>query len=196
MHENTIMSTFEDNDPPKVEKKQVQDFFSMGVTAKCSIQDCKSELKHTRPSHLLRHIELKHPSKLVELKELPVSQMNLRMLKESTILLAVRHVTICGRPLTSQKLIDERMQRLRQSKDHNLAINEKTVKAKIGEIVQKMQNQIRKGVEGKFLSFAMDIASRHNRSLIGTSLQFIDGTELVTHTIMMEKILKSVNIKV
>lgn len=68
-----------------------------------------------------------------------------------------------------------------------------TVKHKIEEIYKKMQKYIEKEVEGKQLSFAMDIASRFIRSILGVSLQYIVGTELITRTIMMEKILKRHN---
>lgn len=196
------MATFNSAEVAESPKKSVQDFFSFhGTRAKCLVQDCKSEIGNIRSSHLLRHIEQMHLSKLAEIEELPVSKMNLGMLRESTILLCVRHVTVCGRPLNSlndesfRELLAERMARLKQSKNHKLTINWQTVRCKIEGIYLKMQKEIEIEVEGKQLSFAIDIATRHNRSLLGVSLQYIVGTELITRTIMMEKIMKRHNRK-
>lgn len=193
------MATINSAEVDEPVKKQVQDFFSIdGKRAKCLVADCRSELGNTRYSHLIRHIELMHVSKLAEIEELPVNKMNLGVLRESTICLCVRHVTVCGRPLSSlndesfRTLLAERMLRLGAT-NHKLTINSQTVRNKLEDIYTKMQKEIENEVEGKQLSFAMDIASRHNRSILGVSLQYIVDTKLITRTIMMEKILKRHN---
>lgn len=179
------------------EKISVFSFFEMGESAKCLIKDCKSELKTSTPSFLLRHLRQKHPSKLKIIEDSSISSMHLPMLRLSTIILCVKHVTICGRPLISlfdesfRELLAERLMRLNHSKDHKLVITLPFIKKKILEMGKNVQDKIKLEAQGKAVSLMTDVASRHNTSILGVSIQFIDNGYLKLRTILMEKLTKS-----
>lgn len=174
----------------------VESFFSIGITAKCLVTDCKSELKTKTKSHLTRHIEQMHPSKLRLIEECSINTMSLPILRQSTLNLLVRHVTIHGRPLASindgsfRELLSERMIRLRARGPHKLNVNLKMLKKTILDMAEQVKEKIKQEISGKKLSLMMDIASKHHRSILGVSLQLIVDGEIKTRTIMMEKFLK------
>lgn len=181
---------------PYPEKVTVQSFFEIGIKAKCLIVDCKTELKTIAPSHLLRHIEQRHPSKLSIIEEKSISSLSLPVLRRSTLNLLVRHVTIHGRPLTSiddasfRELLAERMIRLRARGPHKLSVNWNMLRNEVFRMAELVKDKIKKSVQGQKVSLMMDLASKHHRSIFGASIQYIENGEIKTRTIMMEKILK------
>lgn len=160
------------------------------------VLDCKSDLKTKTKSHLTRHIEQKHPSKLRLIEETSINSMSLPILRQSTLNLLVRHVTIHGRSITSindgsfRELLSERMTRLRARGPHRLAVNEKLLRKIVLDMADRVKEKIKQETRGRMLSLMMDIASKHHRSIFGVSIQFIVDGEIKIRTIMMEKILK------
>lgn len=187
------INELEESDPEPV---TVESFFSIGITAKCLVTDCKSELKTKSKSHLTRHIEQKHPSKLRLIEETSINSMSLPILRQSILNLLVRHVTIHGRPFASindgsfRELLAERMTRLRARGPHKLTVNVDMLRKVILEMAERVKEKIKQEASGKKVSIMMDIASKHHRSILGVSLQLIDQGEIKIRTIMMEKILK------
>lgn len=125
-------------------------------------------------------------------------QMSLPFLRESTLHLCVRHVTIHGRPFTSlydesfRTLLRERLHYVnkRRAPKDQMKITVSLIQEKVSEISKVVQEKITEELRGKFLSFMMDVASRHQRSILGVSVQFVEKGELKLRTLMMEKIRK------
>lgn len=178
------------------EPVSLQSYFEMGTKAKCLITDCKTELKIMTPSHLLRHIEQMHPSKLTLIEAKSINSLSLPVLRQSTLNLLVRHVTIHGRPFASindgsfRELLSERLIRLRARGPYKLTICLKVLRDAVLDVSEKIKEKIKAEVRGQKVCLMMDVASRHHRSIFGTSLQFIEKGEIKTRTIMMEKIFK------
>lgn len=181
----------------------VETFFAIGERAKCNIGDCKSELRTTTTSHLVRHIFHVHPTYFEKIETIPINQLPIPYLRESTLFLAVQHVTIHGRPFSSlndgsfKLLISERLLRVNKGQDRNkkLTINIPNVQQKVNEVAALVKEEIKNELKDKQLCFMMDIASRYFCSLLGVGVQFIDNGKLKVRTVMMEKILKRHNMK-
>lgn len=124
------------------EKLSVESFFLIGEKAKCIIPDCKSELKTKNKSHLMRHIEQMHPSKLILIEEVSVNSMSLPVLHQSTLNLLVRHVTIRGRPFASindnsfRELLSERLTRLRARGQYRLIVSLELVRKTVLKVAE------------------------------------------------------------
>lgn len=178
------------------EPVSVESFFEIGITAKCLMTDCKSELKTKTKSHLTRHIEQKHPSKLRLIEESSINSLSLPVLRRSTLNLLVRHITIHGRPIASindgsfRELLSERMIRLRARGPHKLTVNVEMLRGEVLKFAERIKEKIKQETSGKKVSLMMDVAQKHHRSILGVSLQFIVEGEIKIRTIMMEKILK------
>lgn len=120
----------------------VESFYSIGERAKCNIGDCKTELKTKTSSHLIRHVFHVHPTFFKKIESILISQYPIAYLRESTLLLAVRHVTIHGRPFSSLQddswklLMAERLSRLNKGRDRKekLFITIPVVQKKVNEI--------------------------------------------------------------
>lgn len=188
----------DDSDINNNELVTVDSFYSIGEKAKCNIGDCKTELKTKTTSHLIRHIYLMHPTQLKKIDSIPISQLPIAYLRESSLILAVRHVTIHGRPFSSlnddsfKTLMSERLSRVNRGTERKekLFITIPVVRKKVNEIAELCKREMMDELKDKPLCFMMDIVSRYYCSLIGVSVQFIDNGVLKVRTIMMEKILK------
>lgn len=176
----------------------VDSFYTLGVKAKCTIGDCKTELKTKTTSHLIRHIYQMHPTHFKMIESIPISQLPIAYLRESSLLLAVQHVAIHGRPFISlndgpfKTLMTERLSRVNKGceRKEKIFITIPVVRNKVREIAELCKGRIMDELKDKTLCFMMDIATRYYCSLIGVSVQFIDNGVLKVRTLMMEKILK------
>lgn len=151
----------------RINKKPIESFFDLSTIqlADCLETDCKSKLRSQKNSALVRHFKQLQPSKLKEV--FFSNKENLAWLRLSTIYACVKHVTTCGRPLTSinddsfQEFLQERLEKLNGTQ-HALTMNVSTLKFFISECADKLRDRIRKEIEDKLVSLMLDVATRLN----------------------------------
>lgn len=164
--------------------------------SKCSIEGCRSEIKSVAPSHLMRHIQQMHPTKLKQIGITSLSQMSPALIREETLLLCVRLVTIHGRSFSAlldesfQRLLNERLYHVNKKRAHKdrLVVTIALIQKKVTEISGMVKKSIENELNGKSVSFSMDSASRHHRSILGVTVQFVEDGEIKLRTLLMQKI--------
>lgn len=174
-------------------KKQISSFFDMTTAgrARCLIVDCRTHLHSQKCSALIRHFEQVHASKLKEVF-FPKNK-NLGWLRLSTIYACVKHVTTCGRPLTSiyddsfQEFLRERLEKL-SGTPFALTMNIPHLRNFVKESAVNLRQRIIEETKDRFVSLMLDIATRQNRCILGVSLQTVKKGEVIVRTISMERI--------
>ncbi|XP_031621984.1 uncharacterized protein LOC116340010 [Contarinia nasturtii] len=151
-----------------------------GKTHTCSL--CKLDFNGTKQWNLAAHLSAKHPNIYAEIsgeKNEPIEVKRTKLLHS-----LVEIVSVNGRSFTHLldsgyiKSIHPRLDELRAAgvgldlHDSNLT----EVKKKLSEIAGKIRDKIRDEVIGKHLSLMADIGTKHNRSILGVSIQYsVDG---------------------
>lgn len=101
-----------------------------------------------------------------------------------------------GRPfnITSDSgmrcIIDPIIEGITKSAGEKITINEVVVKEKLHEACEHVKNKIRAEVQNKPLALMLDIATKHNRSILGINVRFYNGKSFVTRTIGMQLLTK------
>lgn len=177
------------------ELKDIREFFDFSNgTGKCLVVDCKSNLKTTKPSHLYRHFQQKHPSKLPDI--FPEKVMNLERLRMETIYICVEHVAVCGRPILSlkdssfQRLLQPRFEQLNGT-PHKLTNSEirRIIGTMIHEIAIEIRSRITREIEGNYYAVMIDTVTKHFRCILGVNIQWLNGDKIVERTIGMERVM-------
>lgn len=75
--------------------------------------------------------------------------------------------------------------------DKKITANEAMVKVKLCEACELVKNKIREEVKNKPLALILDIATKHNRSILGINVRYYTGSAFVIRTIGMQLLTKS-----
>lgn len=161
---------------------------------KCSL--CKELKNGTKESNLAGHLKSCNASIYSDLtagKKDPLPLKRLKLLQNCTEI-----VTVNGRPFNAlldsgfQSTIQNKLSKLR---DGGLPLNLSNsnlpeIKKHLSETAEKVRQKIQNEVEGQALSLMVDIVSKHHRSLLGISVQYIYNGELRVRSIGMVELHK------
>lgn len=149
---------------------------------KCSIPDCKSNLKGWNTSNLKRHLRLMHYSIFVKLfpekdngsvvssAKGVLVKTNEKVVEEG----ALEMVTINGLPFNVlncsgfRRICDPLFKALCTS------VHSDNVNALIAARAHQISNRIQCQVQGKLISVMMDFVKKYGRCILGISLQYFD----------------------
>ena len=67
-------------------------------------------------------------------------------------------------------------------------VNAKNIREKIGEKANDVRYRLKLEVKGKLVSLKADVATCHDRSIIGVNLQFISNGKIQLRTLAMKKL--------
>lgn len=169
------------------------------VKYKCKIENCVKELSGKYISNLTKHASRLHPkffeTKILQKKsKLTLPQKRLKLIQEW-----VEIVTVNGRSFLHladsgfQKVADEKLKELNDAglgKDLS-GPNYTAIKKHIAYLADEVKKNIKEEVKEQFVSLMIDFATKHRRSIMGVSLQFVRNGETVSRSIGMVRTLAS-----
>lgn len=153
------------------------------------------------PRNFARHIGSFHPKvyNLLELgepvpedgekkrnvksMEEPTDYVLVRIKKQRVVGGAIKLVTKHGLPFNSLNWEGMKDILNHQLSAFKINLNNKNIPRLIGRVRDSVDDIIRDEVNGNFVSLKFDIVSKHNRSFLGTNVQFYKNTELCKRTL-------------
>lgn len=166
---------------------------------KCNIENCTKVLKGKYSSNLVKHVRRVHENyfkTVIQAKnnELTMQQKRLKLIQDW-----VEIVTVNGRSFLHladsgfQKVADEKLAEL---EDAGLRTgldgpNFIAIKENIAYLAGEVKNKIREEINDKFVSLMIDFATKHRKSIMGVSLQFVQNGKIITRSIGMVQTLAS-----
>lgn len=171
---------------------------------KCGIQGCSYVQKTWKTSNFVRHFKTLHPRdyNLLNLGD-PVSEeqppekkkrsdpsVSVAISKVTFIGALVKLVTIHCLPFASMMWNGLRDIINPLSKALNVVINSHNIRDYVDRTSQNIKQIIKTEVEGKFVCFKVDAASKLYRSVLGVNCQYVLDGQLVKRTLGNYKLIK------
>lgn len=139
---------------------------------------CKGEINAVKEWNLSSHLSNRHYDIFLEItsdKKEPIPIKRLKLLQNCTEI-----VSINGRPFSYihdsgfRAIIKDKLAEIEEGK-HPLNLSDKNlivVKNHLSNTAEKIRTHIRDEVKGRPLSLMCDIVTKHNRSILGVSIQY------------------------
>lgn len=188
-------------------KKLFEEIMLDGRTAwKCRVQNCNKIYRSAQVSTRKRHLQDSHPLVTQSiLKELDSkfhtesessddeNTIRVKISSKRVVNGCVEMVTKNGLPFSTMdmsgfvKILDPILDGL-ANVNQPLSINRNNIKKHVKNKANDTVEQIKREVKGRFVSIMMDIATRHNRSILGISVQYMLDDVIVIRTLGMDHI--------
>lgn len=166
---------------------------------KCLIENCNKIYCGKYHSNIIKHVRRSHADFFalnIESKKAKLSlpQKRLKFIQDS-----VEVVTINGRSFKHledsgyKKLIHEKMEELVVTGhgDDLVGPHFVAIKKQIAYLAKEVQSKIKEDVKDRFVSLMIDFATKHRRSIMGVSLQYVDKGKIVIRSIGMVRMYSS-----
>lgn len=172
----------------------------------CCVLNCEVILRSSQSHVRKRHLRDKHPDvfnaivKKVEEQNEENSEssddehvIRVKLSKKKVTNACVEMVTKNGLAFTTMdmsgfvKLLNPILEGL-AAKDQALTINRHTIKSHVQFKADDIVRRIKGELEGRMISIMMDMATRHSRSILGISIQYMLNGKIVVRTLAMEQI--------
>lgn len=171
----------------------------MKTEYECNIENCSKKLNGKYVSNLVKHVRRMHSQFYQVNFQPPQVGLNLPQKRLKLIQDWVEIVTVNGRSFLHladsgfQKVADEKLAELKAvGLGEGLSWpNFSAIKENIAYLAAEVKKKIKEEVKGKYVSLMIDFATKHRRSLMGVSLQFVRDGEIVTRSIGMIRSLAS-----
>lgn len=160
---------------------------------KCLIENCNKNYCGKYHSNIIKHVRRIHAEFFAlnietETAKLSLPQKRLKFIQDS-----VEVVTINGRSFKHledsgyKKLIGEKMEELvvTEHGDDLVGPHFVAIKKHIAYLAKEVQSKIKGDVKDRYVSLMIDFATKHRRSIMGVSLQYVDNGEIVIRSIGM-----------
>lgn len=172
------------------------------LVCRCNIKDCGREynsktaaIRHIRLNHRDVHDKIKEnktPHALLQQDLMDSSiEIRVKVVPSEIIEACVEMITVNALPLCAvefpafRKILNPYIVAL-NLKGINLVINKETIKDHINQAAAKIMETIRLEVRNKLVCLMIDIASRYNRSVLGTNIAYMSEGEICIRTIGMQ----------
>lgn len=173
---------------------------------KCLVQNCNKIYRSAQVSTRKRHLQDSHPTVTQSiLKEVGAklsaesessddeNTIRVKISAKRVINGCVEMVTKNGLPFSTMdmsgfvKILDPILDGL-ANVNQPLTINRNNIKKHVEDKVKDTVEQIKSEVKGRFVSIMMDIATRHNRSILGINVQYMIDDVIAIRTLGMDHI--------
>lgn len=158
---------------------------------KCKV--CKNDVNGNKKWNLAAHLEYHHSEEYNEAISDEKSDKSTDYIRLKLLLNLVELVTVNGRPFKCitdsaiSSLLEEKLEKLKLAgKGVNLQDPHlKDVKEKLKQVAEKIRQKIRTETKNRALSLLVDIVTKHGRSILGVSIQYILNGKITTRSIGM-----------
>lgn len=177
---------------------------------KCMVPKCTRLYRSDQMSVRRRHLQESHLEVLQSIAKKVNEQFDVepeqssddenairvKMSRKRVVDACVEMVTKNGMPFTAMsssgfvKLLNPILDGL-SSKDQRVTINRNSIKQFVQNKANDTVERIKKELEGRYVSLMMDMATRHNRSVLGISVQYMLNDDIVVRTLAMDHITTS-----
>lgn len=170
-------------------------------THQCEIENCGRFIAANKLHSLVSHVKSCHPEIFKTIRNADGEKDSLYYAKKRLQFIqnCVELVTINCRPFTClldsgfKKIIQGQLSEL-ENGSYSVNLHDKNlpeIKSYITKLTRKISDQIRMEVNKRLLSVMVDIASKHNKSLLGVSIQYVLNNMIVVRSIGMVELHKS-----
>lgn len=160
--------------------------------SRCLIVDCKSIIKDTRYSALKRHLEQVHESKFQKIREEVFATLdddnNFPLQRAKLIQDLIEFVTVNGRPINAiydsgfQNLLNRQVRQLAKV-GCDVSVTRGSIMNRIQMLAGRVREEIFYELKGKSICLLVDIATRHNRSVLGVNAQYVSDGNVILRTL-------------
>lgn len=167
---------------------------------------CKQKITNNHLGNKIRQLEKKHPNifarvELVAKKKRTVlsddSKITVFLSAEKLFDGLVELVSKNGRPFCITEdsgmrvIIDPILNGLFENSGERITVNESVIKEKLREKYEQVKSEIHAEITKKPIAVMLDLATKHNRSILGVNIRYHSSNGFVTRTIAMEPLTNS-----
>lgn len=169
------------------------------VAYKCQIENCSKVLNGKHSTNIVKHVRRMHANFFAtniqaNKSELTLPQKRLKLIQDWAEIVTVngrsfKHLSDSG----FQKSVDEKLAEVDAAglSGGLDGPNFTAIKKRIAYLANEIKIKIKEEVNDKFVSLMIDFATKHRRSIMGVSLQFVQNGQVVTRSIGMVQTLAS-----
>lgn len=153
---------------------------------------CGKLLKGKRPSNLKRHVKLCHK----DFTKIIVENNHKDVTFEELLDICVEITTVNGRPFSIvndsgfRKLLDIALAQVEKTTRNREYITCPRVKDQMRSISAKIKNKIIEETKNRIISLQLDIATKHNRGILGVNIQYVNNSIVVVRALKMINLTK------
>lgn len=156
-----------------------------------SYKDKSAAIRHLHVNHTQYHdtIHMNNESRTVNGREIELKiqvKIDPEKVWDAVVeLTCINSLPLCFVEYPAFKAIIDPYDAALKAQGYTLAINNKNLKLRINGMASYIKNKIRDQVKNKLVGLMADIASRHNKSLLGISISYMSEGEICVRTIAM-----------
>lgn len=161
---------------------------------------CKQKISNNHHGNKIRHLKLCHANIFGMVKKNMKKGKKTQYTSQFTVDLSIDRlyagfvelVSKNGRPFCitqdsgMRAIIDPIVDGIFRTTGDRITINPSTIKVKLHDACERVKNVIRSEVLKKPIALMLDIATKHNRSILGINIRYYIENRFVTRTIGME----------
>lgn len=187
------------NNADNVNAREYFDFDENTKQSVCKVDGCKKHISGNHLGNLARHLQTVHNIACIKKSQgnkEKACKVSISLEPKELVKACVEIVTVNGRPLRAledsgfRKIIDPILKSFAKN-DIKLTINKQNIHDDIQSYNDLLKNKIKEDIKDKIISLKFDIASKHNKSILGINIQFIKDDQLKIVTIGMRELEKS-----
>lgn len=160
---------------------------------------CKQKISNNHHGNKVRHLRIMHPAIFDKIKN-NMNKKSRTCVDQFTVNLSINRlyagfvelVSKNGRPFCITQdsgmriIIDPILEGIYKSTGNRITVNSSVIKIKLHDAYEQVKNEIRSETKKKPIALMLDIATKHNRSILGVNVRYYTDKGFVIRTIGME----------